>query len=41
MLHASSRRNAIAVAEGEGLKIEKKVRRMTGGWRRRIDDNAD
>lgn len=26
MLHASSRRNAIAVAEEEGLKIEKKVR---------------
>jgi twinfilin-like protein len=25
MLHASSRRSAIAVAEGEGLKIEKKV----------------
>jgi hypothetical protein len=25
MLHASSRRNAIAVAEEEGLKIEKKV----------------
>ncbi|OQE27248.1 hypothetical protein PENSTE_c004G00573 [Penicillium steckii] len=25
MLHASSRRNAIAVAEGEGLKIEKKI----------------
>lgn len=25
MLHASSRRNAIAVAEGEGLKILKKV----------------
>ena len=40
MLHASSRRNAIAVAEQEGLKIEKKVCVPRCGWSFRMLTNS-